>query len=137
METSFGQYVISDDKQRIDVQIVIDFLATSYWASKRTPEKIRQSIENSLCYGVYDGEKMIGFARIITDGVTMYYLCDVFVLEAYRQQGISKELVRVITESSEFAGMTGMLGTKDAHGLYEQYGFERDQERFMRRTPRN
>ncbi|RAV21139.1 GNAT family N-acetyltransferase [Paenibacillus contaminans] len=135
MELQYKEYVISDDKRRIDVQTVLDFLASSYWASKRSPEKIKKSIENSVCYGVYDKDKMIAFARIVTDGATMYYLCDVFVLEEYRGQGISKKLVEVITNAPEFEWMTGILGTKDAHGLYQQYGFERDAERFMRRAP--
>ena len=78
---------------------------------------------------------MIGFARLITDGATMYYLCDVFVLEDYRGQGISKKLIDVITDAPEFEWMTGILGTKDAHGLYEQFEFVRDSERFMKRLP--
>jgi len=135
MELLYKEYVISDDKRRIDVQTVLDFLASSYWACKRSPEKIKKSIENSVCYGVYDKDKMIAFARIVTDGATMYYLCDVFVLEEYRGQGISKKLVEVITNAPEFEWMTGILGTKDAHGLYQQYGFESDAERFMRRAP--
>jgi len=135
MELQYKEYVISDDKRRIDVQTVLDFLAASYWANKRSPEKIKKSIENSVCYGVYDKDKMIAFARIVTDGATMYYLCDVFVLEEYRGQGISKKLVEVITNAPEFEWMTGILGTKDAHGLYTQYGFENDAERFMRRAP--
>jgi len=135
MEVSYKDYVISDDKSKINVQTVIDFLAGSYWANRRTPEKIKKSIQNSICYGVYHETKMIGFARLITDGATMYYLCDVFVLEAYRGQGISKKLMDVITNDPEFEWMSGILGTKDAHGLYEQYEFIRDSERFMKRLP--
>lgn len=136
MEILYKQYVISDDKSRINVQTVIDFLADSYWANRRSPEKIKQSIKNSICYGVYHKDRMIGFARLITDGATMYYLCDVFVLEEYRRQGISKKLIDVITNAPEFEWMTGVLGTKDAHGLYEQFEFEREPERFMKRLPR-
>lgn len=135
MEVAFGQYVISDDKSRIDVQTVIDFLARSYWANRRPPERIRKSIEHSICYGVYDGDKMIGFARVVTDLATVYHLCDVFVLEAYRGQGIGKKLVEVITNAPEFEWMTGVLGTLDAHGLYERFGFVREGERLMKRIP--
>jgi GNAT superfamily N-acetyltransferase len=110
-------------------------LARSYWANKRPPEKIKRSLQNSICYGVYDGEKMIGFARVITDGATMYYLCDVFILEEYRSQGISKKLIEIITNAPEFEWMTGILGTQDAFGLYEQFGFQKDPERFMKRLP--
>ncbi|MEK4038910.1 GNAT family N-acetyltransferase [Paenibacillus sp. FSL F4-0122] len=135
MEVQFKEYLISDDTSRINVQTVIDFLSISYWASRRPIEKIKKSIQSSICYGVYQGDKMIGFARLITDGATMYYLCDVFVLEEYRGQGISKKLVDVITNASEFEWMTGILGTQDAHGLYEQFGFSKDSERFMKRLP--
>ncbi|MFX3632570.1 MAG: GNAT family N-acetyltransferase [Candidatus Pristimantibacillus sp.] len=136
MESIYKDYIISDDKQRVNVQTVIDFLATSYWASRRPEEAIKKSIQNSICYGVYDKERMIGFARIITDGATMYYLCDVFVIEEYRGQGISKKLIEIIANSPELESLTGLLGTKDAHGLYESYGFERDSEKFMRRMAR-
>jgi GNAT superfamily N-acetyltransferase len=135
VEVTYRQYVISDDKSRIDVQTVMDFLAGSYWANRRPPERIKKSIENSICYGVYDRDNMIGFARVVTDGATMYYVCDVFVLEAYRGQGIGKKLIEIITNAPEFEWMTGILGTRDAHGLYEQFGFERDGERLMKRVP--
>lgn len=135
MEMTYKQYVISDDRSKVNVKTVVDFLATSYWASRRPPETIQLSIQNSICYSVYDGERMIGFARIVTDGATMYYLCDVFVLEPYRGQGISKKLIEVITNDPQFEWMTGVLGTKDAHGLYEQFGFVREQERYMKRLP--
>ncbi|MFF2479731.1 GNAT family N-acetyltransferase [Paenibacillus sp. NPDC058071] len=135
MELTYKEYLISDDKSKVNVQTVIDFLSTSYWASRRPIEKIKKSIQNSICYGVYHDDQMIGFARIITDGATMYYLCDVFVLEKYRGQGISKKLVEVITNAPEFEWMTGILGTQDAHGLYEQFGFGKESERFMKRLP--
>ncbi|MFC3746566.1 GNAT family N-acetyltransferase [Paenibacillus sp. GCM10012306] len=133
MEYPFKEYVISDDQQRIHVPTVIDFVTTSYWGNKRSPEKIKKSIQNSFCYGVYDEDKMIAFARLITDGATTYYLCDVFVLEDYRGQGFSKKLIEVITNSPDFEWMSGVLATKDAHGLYNQYGFEIENDRFMRR----
>lgn len=136
MEHHFNGYVISDEQQRIDVQTVLDFLATSYWASRRSPERIKKSLANSICYGVYDQEKMIAFARIITDGATIYHLSDVFVLESYRGQGIAKELIDVITNTPELEWLTGVLGTKDAQGLYDQYGFVSDHETFMKRLPR-
>lgn len=69
MEVTYKNYIISDDKTRINVQTVIEFLASSYWANKRPPEKIKRSVQNSICFGVYDGDMMIGFARIITDGI--------------------------------------------------------------------
>ncbi|MFF2907549.1 GNAT family N-acetyltransferase [Paenibacillus sp. NPDC057934] len=135
MEYPYKKYVISDDQERVHIPTMIDFVTTSYCGNKRSPEKIKKSIQNSVCYGVYDEDKMIAFARLITDGATTYYLCDVFVLEDYRGQGISKKLIEVITNAPELEWMSGVLATKDAHGLYSQYGFEIENDRFMRRQP--
>ncbi|GAA0385285.1 GNAT family N-acetyltransferase [Paenibacillus motobuensis] len=135
MEVNYKNYLISDDKAKLDKQVILDFLAQSYWANRRPPERILRSIDHSHCYGVYLEEQQIGFARVVTDQATIYYLCDVFVLEEYQGQGIAKKLIEIITNSKEYEWMTGVLGTLDAHGLYEEYGFERDSERFMRRQP--
>ncbi|OPA73719.1 GNAT family N-acetyltransferase [Paenibacillus selenitireducens] len=133
MDMIFNQFVISDDRARVDISTVKGFLARSYWASQRSAEIIERSIQGSVCYGVYDQGKQVGFARIVTDEATMYYLCDVFIDEAYRGLGIGKKLVEVITESERFRNLNGILGTADAHELYEQYHFVRDANRFMRR----
>ncbi|WIV20245.1 GNAT family N-acetyltransferase [Paenibacillus polygoni] len=135
MEVLYKDYLISDDREKINRRVVLDFLADSYWANRRPPDRIIKSIENSHCFGVYNKENQIGFARVVTDRATIYYLCDVFVLEEYQGQGIGKKLIEIITNSEEYEWMTGVLGTMDAHGLYEQYGFERDTDRFLRRTP--
>lgn len=130
------ELLISTDKSRLDVDVIQGFLQRSYWGQHRAKASIIQtSIDNSLCYGVYDGEKQIGFARVITDFATTYYLCDVFIDEDYRGRGVGKTLIEAITTSEELKNVQGILGTKDAHGLYEQYGFARDAERFMRRVP--
>ena len=99
-------------------------------------QNILKSIENSDCYGVYHHESQIGFARVVSDEATVYYLCDVFVLKDYNGQGIGKKLVEVIVNSEKYKSLKGFLGTLDAHGLYEQYGFVRDSERLMRRVPK-
>ena len=135
VEVLYKDYFISDDKIRINRQFVLEYLAQSYWANRRPPERILQSIESSHCYGVYHNNNQIGFARIITDGATMFYLCDVFVLQEYQGQGIGKRLVDMITNAEEYEWMTGVLGTLDAHGLYEQFGFQKNSERFMSRPP--
>ncbi|WP_284637685.1 GNAT family N-acetyltransferase [Paenibacillus silviterrae] len=135
MEIRFDAYVISDEKAKLKVETILGFLARSYWADKRVEAAIRRSIETSHCYGVYEGEKQIGFARVVTDYATMYYLCDVYVDEAYRGQGIGKRLVDAIVNSEELKGLSGLLGTRDAHGLYEQYGFAREPEKMMRKRP--
>nr|WP_235917995.1 GNAT family N-acetyltransferase [Paenibacillus lutrae] len=118
----------------MDIEAIAGYLAKSYWANNRSQETIGKSIENSLCYGVYDGEKQIAFARVITDDATTYYLCDVIINEAYRGQGIGTYLVQTIVESERLRGLNGILGTLDAHGLYEKFGFERVPDRFMRRA---
>ncbi|GIP32149.1 GNAT family N-acetyltransferase [Paenibacillus sp. J2TS4] len=133
MKLSFGEYMISKDKALLQLETIHRFLSSSYWANQRTMEKVEASIQNSICYGVYHHAKQIGFARVITDGATLYYLCDVIIDEDYRGQGIGKKLVEVIVHSEELRGLTGVLGTQDAHGLYEPFGFIRDQNRFMRR----
>ena len=134
MDLLFDRYVISDDKSRLKVDTICGFLARSYWANKRPLEIIEKSISNSVCYGVYDGDTQVGFARVVTDWATMYYLCDVFIDEQYRGAGLGKKLVEIITE--QFEGMMGLLGTLDGHGLYEKYGFMKNTDRLMNRRPR-
>ncbi|MDR6553489.1 GNAT family N-acetyltransferase [Paenibacillus qinlingensis] len=135
MEITWNQFVISDNKERLDVDVIKGFLARSYWANKRPEERTLRSIENSECYGVYEGRKQVGYARVITDHATMFYLCDVFIDEDYRGMGIGKKLVESLVTSDEYKDLMGLLGTKDAHELYEQYNFEHDAERCMRRMP--
>ncbi|QHW34947.1 GNAT family N-acetyltransferase [Paenibacillus rhizovicinus] len=135
MEIVFDAYVISDNKDKLDHAVILDYLARSYWASNRPQERIIKSIANSDCYGVYLEGRQVGFARVVTDGATFYYLCDVFILEAYQGQGLGKKLIDAIVHAPEYEDMTGLLGTKDAHGLYKQYGFEPSEGRFMRRAP--
>ncbi|TDF99200.1 GNAT family N-acetyltransferase [Paenibacillus piri] len=135
MQIQFGDYSISDDKSYLQVGTILRFLAQSYWANQRSEEAVRKSIDNSICYGVYHGPRQIGFARIVTDHATMYWLCDVFVDDDYRGQGIGKRLIETIAGADALQGLTGILGTLDAHGLYEQYGFRKDESRFMRKRP--
>ena len=135
MEVMYKDYLISDDKLKIDIDVVVGYLTRSYWANRRSIEKIIKSLETSTCYGVYHDGKQIAFARIVTDWATIYYLCDVFVLEAYQSKGIGKKLVDLIINSEELEWMTGLLGTRDAHELYKQYGFEGSSETYMRRAP--
>ncbi|WNQ09924.1 GNAT family N-acetyltransferase [Paenibacillus aurantius] len=135
MEKTWGDYVISTDKGRLDLEVIPGFLGRSYWAAHRPEETIRKSIEASLCYGVYEGSRQVAFARVVTDGATMYWLCDVYVAEEYRGKGIGKRLVEAVVADDRLAGLSGFLGTKDAHGLYEAYGFRSDPEKLMRRRP--
>ncbi|WP_434799486.1 GNAT family N-acetyltransferase [Terrisporobacter vanillatitrophus] len=126
-------FYISKDKDRIQFQNVNDMLGMTYWANNRSEDKIRKSIENSICYGAYlkDNNKQIGFARVVTDYATVYYICDVIVDENYRGNSIGKALMETIVNDKELQDMKGMLVTEDAHGLYEQYGFSKDENIFM------
>ncbi|MBB6733776.1 GNAT family N-acetyltransferase [Cohnella zeiphila] len=133
MELREGEYLVSDDKSLLQLPVICGFLARSYWANGRPEEATRQAIEHSVCYGLYRGGVQIGFARVVTDGATVYYLCDVYIDEDERGKGLGKMLVGAIVR--EYERIPGFLGTRDAHGLYEQYGFRRDAERFMRRAP--
>lgn len=118
--------IISTDRNRLDIQMIHQFLnERSYWAKGRSLETIRKSIENSLCFGVYDvSGKQLGFARVATDYAVFGWLMDVFILEEYRGQGLGKLLIEAVTGHSALKNIRRLgLGTADAHGLYEQYGF--------------
>ncbi|MFA9455728.1 GNAT family N-acetyltransferase [Halalkalibacter sp. AB-rgal2] len=129
------EIVISDDKSLLDREVIYRFLASSYWANKRRRETINQSIEQSICYGVYDGGRQIGFARIVTDEATMYWLCDVFIDEHYRGKGIGMQLIDEIVHSDKLAHLFGYLGTKDAHDFYQAFDFQLEEEKVMTRIP--
>jgi GNAT superfamily N-acetyltransferase len=119
-----GEYLISTDKSRLNVELVRDFLKLSYWASGIPVEIVRRSIENSLVFGVYNGDEQVGFARVVTDYATFAYLADVFVLEAHRGRGLGKWMMQVITSHPRLQGFRRwMLATRDAHELYRKYGF--------------
>jgi GNAT superfamily N-acetyltransferase len=124
MLISKDNYSISTDKSKLDIKMIHDFLSHSYWAENIPVEIVQRSIEGSLCFGVFEGEKQVGFARMITDKATFAYLADVFIIETYRGRGLSKWLMEVIMTYSELQGLRRiMLATRDAHGLYTQFGF--------------
>ncbi|MFN7947334.1 MAG: GNAT family N-acetyltransferase [Blastocatellia bacterium] len=115
---------ISTDQARLDLAVIHGFLSRSWWAEGVPVEIIRRAIEHSLCFGVYDGAQQIGFARVISDYATFAYLADVFILEAWRGRGLSKRLMREIMNHPDLQGLRRFaLVTKDAHGLYQQFGF--------------
>jgi len=131
-----GNYIISTDKSKIDVPIVHNFLSHSYWAGQIPRETVKESIENSLCFGIYHYEELVGFARVITDFATFAYLADVFVLPPERGKGLSKWLMEVIIDHPRLQGLRRfILATRDAHKLYSQFGFRpfAKPERWMER----
>jgi GNAT superfamily N-acetyltransferase len=129
-----GAYTISTDNNRLDLLLIHNFLTQSYWAEGIPFETVKRSIEHSLSFGLYRDEQQVGFARLVTDYATFAYLADVFILEPFRGQGLSKWLLEVVMAHPELQGFRRwILGTKDAHGLYRQYGFTELKwpERFM------
>ena len=135
-------YFVSTDETLLDIDVIHSFLSKeSYWAMNIPREVVERSIPNSMCFGVYQGEEQIGFARVVTDKATFAYLADVFIIEEYRGKGLSKWLIEVIHAHPELQGLRRwLLGTKDAHGLYEQFGWvkfgEQQLERFMQKQDR-
>ena len=130
-------YSIIDGVEGIESRDVARLLKTTYWANKRSKEQIRKSMEHSSCYGIYldDEQKLVGFARVISDFATTWYLCDVIIDPEYRHRGLGKALVSHIASRPEFAGLRGFLFTRDAHGLYEKYGFRTVNGRAMAKSP--
>lgn len=117
-------FTISTEKGKLDIELIHSFLNRTYWAEGISKETIRRSIEGSLCFGVFESDKQVGFARMITDKATFAYLADVFIIEEYRGRGLSKWLMQVIMSHPDLQGLRRMiLATKDAHGLYKQFGF--------------
>ena len=119
-------FYTSTDKSRLDVDMIELFLSSrSYWAKGRKRHAIVKSIENSLCFGVYtEDHRQVGFARVLSDFAVFAWIMDVFILEDFRGRGLGKLLMRAITEHPDLQGLERWgLGTKDAHGLYEQFGF--------------
>ena len=119
-------YSISDDPQRLDEAAIYANLHETYWASTRTPGTQRLANRNSLCLGLYQGAKQVGFARVITDSATFAYLCDVYVEPAHRGRGLGKWLMEAVHAHPRLQGLRRWsLATRDAHGFYEQFGWRR------------
>ena len=117
-------FTISTDPARLDADAIHAFLTRSYWAEGIPKDIVARSIQHSLCFGVYDGVKQIGLARVISDYATYAYLADVYVLEDYRGQGLGKWLMTCVMSHPDLQGLRRWsLATRDAHGLYRQYGF--------------
>ena len=125
MDFTKDRFNISTEKEKMDVNLIHSFLTRSYWAEGISKEIIRRSIEGALCFGVFENDKQVGFARMITDKATFAYLADVFIIDEYRGLDLSKWLMEVIMSYPDLQGLRRMmLATKDAHGLYSQYGFK-------------
>lgn len=135
IRSRMDRYFISTDQSLLDVEFIVRSLQSTYWAADRSRETIVASLAASICIGIYesDSRAQVGFARIVTDGVTFSWLCDVFIAPAHRARGLGKRLVAEVVAHPRVAGTRIYLGTKDAHGLYERFGFQRWE--MMRRAP--
>lgn len=136
-----GEFIISTDRNRLQPDAIHKFLTEeSYWAKERTREQTATAIKNSLPFGVYKGENQIGFARVVTDYATFAYLGDVYILNEYRGLGLSKWLMETIINHPDLQGFRRwILATRDAHTLYEKFGFAglKAPERWMERAAPN
>ena len=120
-----GEFLITTDKSRLDLDAIHDYLVRSYWAEGIPRETVERAVQGSLCFGVFHGERQIGFARIISDCATYAYLADVYILEEFQGQGLGKWLMDCIRKHPSLQGLRRWgLSTRDAHALYRQYGFK-------------
>ncbi|HYH16582.1 MAG TPA: GNAT family N-acetyltransferase, partial [Flavisolibacter sp.] len=125
MEWIRDDYCITTDKEKIDVDYTRQFLSQTYWAEGIPKTVVEKSIRGSLCFAVFHQQQQVGFARVISDEATFAYLADVFIDPAYRGQGLSRWLMEVITTYPTLQGLRRfLLATRDAHGLYEKFGFQ-------------
>lgn len=134
MEYYRENFRISTDKGLMDVDAIHRLLLATYWATQLPRNTLESCMRSSLCFGVFDGEKQIGFARAISDYTTFAYLCDVVIEESYRTKGLGKWLIACILEHPQLQGLRRwMLSTRDVHRLYEKFGFKplTNPEKFM------
>ena len=125
MEWQRGEYAISTDRDRLDLDVVHGFLSKdAYWSRGVARDVVERSIENSICFGMYLHGEQVGFARVVTDRAAIAYLADVFVLPDHRGRGLGKWLIETVLAHPDLQGLRRFfLGTADAHELYERYGF--------------
>ena len=126
--------LVSTDPQRLDLDAVHGWLSRSYWAAGIPRETLERALRHSLCFGLYDGQRQIGIARVITDGATFAYLCDVYVDDARQRHGLGTFLMQCVQAHPELQGLRRwLLATRDAQGLYRRVGYRElsDPERWM------
>ena len=139
LETHRDRFTISTDPALLDIDAIFDFLTRAYWANTRPRKRTEHAIQNSLVFGVYDGDRQIGVARVVSDYSVFAYLCDLFIHEDYRTHGLGKWLVETVLEHPDLKEVRRwLLATHDAHGLYERFGFAsiEEPERWMQMVRR-
>lgn len=131
-----GPFLVSDDRARLDLGVIHGFLRTAYWSIDVPVDVVRRAIEGSLCFGLFEHERQVGFARVITDRATYGYLADVFVLASHRGRGLGRFLMEAVMAHPDLQGLRRFsLVTRDAHALYRPFGFEAlaNPDRYMER----
>jgi GNAT superfamily N-acetyltransferase len=125
VETARNGYLISTNPDRLDATAIHAYLTRSYWATGIPKDVVARSLEQSLCFGLFDASgAQVGLARVVTDAATFAYLCDVYVLEEHRGRGLGKWMIETVCAHPALQGLRRfMLATRDAHGLYRQFGF--------------
>ena len=135
LEQRRGEFLISTERARLDLDLIHGFLTNCYWAKGIPREVVARSIEHALCFGIYDGTSaQVGFARVVSDFATVAYLGDVFVLESHRGRGLSKWMMECIQQHPALQNLRRwILLTRDAHELYRKFGFTalKSPERYM------
>ena len=126
-------YTVKTGFENMDLSWVVKNLQATYWADDRSAETIEKSMKNSQCFGVFDGEKQLAFCRVITDYATTYYFCDAIVDPSCRKSGIGSIMLNAVVNDPVLKDLRGILGTKDAHGFYSHFGFEKNDRLFMQR----
>lgn len=124
IEFQNGKFLISTEREKLDIDFIHGYLCNqSYWAQGRSRVNVEKSIQNSLCFGVFDSERQIGFARLVTDRATFAWLCDVFIAESHQGQGMGKWLIESVVSHPDLKEVKYiLLATSDAHELYRKYG---------------
>ena len=132
MEWSRDEYVLTDDASRLELDVICDLLRATYWAADRPRDAIRTSIQHSVCFGLFHAAKQVGFARAVTDHSTFTYICDVVIAPEHRGCGLGKWIIECMLAHPQLQTSTVCLRTRDAHSLYERYGFARTE--YLRRS---
>jgi GNAT superfamily N-acetyltransferase len=133
MEWKYQDYSITDDKRQVDVNKVHHLLSTTYWAAGRTRQQVQESLKHSMCFSVFKDDEQVGFGRVVTDYVLFAWIADIVIDPEHQGKGIGKYLMSVLVGHPQIPQNMQLLRTKDAHELYEKYGFER-QECMVRRS---
>jgi GNAT superfamily N-acetyltransferase len=134
MDWIFDEYVLTDERERLDIEAAFQLLATTYWAVDRPREVFETAVNHSICCGLFHGGKQIGFCRAVTDHATFTWICDVIVHPEHRGRGLGKWMVQCLINHPRIQTRTQLLATRDAHGLYQRFGFGTPDNDYLKRS---